>query len=470
MVKDLTLLNIKDALEGLKHQDFTSEQLTKAFLAKIEELDPSYNAFITITKEVALSQAQEADKQISKLGEKAFEKKPLLGVPYALKDNFCTKGVLTTASSSIIKDFVPPYESTVSQKLKDAGAVLLGKTNMDAFAHGSSTESSDFFTTKNPHDKTRLPGGSSGGSAVAVALNMCVFAVGSETAGSIRQPASWCGVVGLKPTYGRVSRYGVIAMASSTDSPGPITKTVWDSAYVLSIIAGHDEKDATSSGEKVPLYHASPDGSKALTIGIARSYFVDGMEPKVKEKAEASIELLRSLGYKLVEVDLLDPKYSIAVYTILQRSEVSSNLARFDGIRYGHNREQFGFEARKRIMMGTYTLSAGYYDKFYSKAQKVRTLIVEDFKKAFSKVDVIVGPISPCTALKIGATKDNAMFGELQDVLVEPSSIAGITGISINCGFDDKKLPIGFGVMADKFAESKVIKVASDLEEALKKN
>ncbi len=463
----LNKLNLFEVIHGLKAKNFTSLEVTTACLNQIDELDSEINAFITVTREHALEEAKKADAEIEKHGEKIFNEKPLLGVPYALKDNFCSKGILTTASSNVIKNFIPPYESTVSQRLKDAGAVLLGKTNMDAFAHGSSTESSDFFVTKNPHDKSKLPGGSSGGSAAAVALDMCIFAIGSETAGSIRQPASWCGITGLKPTYGRVSRYGAIAMASSTDSPGPMTKTVKDAALILTVIAGKDDHDATSSDLPLEDYVTLTNHKKDLVVGIAPSYFVEGMEPEVKSKTLETIELIKKLGYTVKEVDLMDPKYSIAVYTILQRSEVSSNLARFDGIRYGFDREHFGFEARKRIMMGTYTLSAGYYDKYYGTAQKVRTLIVDDFKKAFSKVDVIVGPISPCTALTIGASKDNAMFGELQDVLVEPSSIAGITGISINCGYDSHNMPIGFGIMADKFKEGNVLSLAHQLEKAL---
>lgn len=463
-MKKLNDLTIKECLLGLKSKQFSSEDVTKACLNEIEKEDEKINAFVTVIKNEAIKQAKEADKVISDMGESAFEKYPLLGVPYALKDNFCTKGVLTTASSNVLKNFIPPYESTVSQKLKDAGAVLLGKTNLDAFAHGSSTESSDFFVTKNPYDSKRVSGGSSGGSAVAVAKNFCIFAIGSETSGSIRQPAAWCGVVGFKPTYGRVSRYGVIAMASSTDSPGPITKTVEDSAVVLKIIAGNDKYDATSSFEPILDYENILKTEKKYKVGVAKSYFSYGVDKEVKEKVMESIERLKKMGHKVVEVDLLDPKYATAVYTIVQRSEVSSNLARFDGIRYGFDRTHFGFEAKKRIMLGTYTLSSGYIDKYYIKAQKVRELILQDFENAFKKVDLIIGPTSPSTATKIGEAEGNSMFGELQDALISPSSLTGITGVSINVGFSSAGLPIGAQIMGNKFKEADVLNLAHQLE------
>lgn len=467
-MKQLNELTILETLEGLKSRKFTSTEITKACLAKIKELDDQIKAFITVTEDSALVQAASADKLISEQKEKAFEKYPLLGIPYALKDNFCTKGILTTASSNILRNFIPPYESTVSQRLKDAGAVLLGKTNMDAFAHGSSTETSDFFTTKNPHDLTRLPGGSSGGSAAAVAAHMCIFALGSETAGSIRQPANWCGVVGLKPTYGRVSRYGLISMMSSTDCPGPLTKSVYDAAYVLKVISVKDEFDATCSSEPLKDYvGATSKEDTKLRVGFAPSYFVEGLEAGVKNKIEEAITVIKKLGYSVEEVDLMDPKYSIAVYTIAQRSEVSSNLARFDGIRYGFTREEFGFEAKKRQMLGAYTLSAGYYDKYYTKAQKVRTLIIQNFEEAFKKVDVIVGPISPSVALKIGAFNESAMFGELQDILVEPSAMAGLSAISVPCGTVDN-MPVGLGIMSNRFNEDKVLALAASYEHAVK--
>lgn len=461
-MKRLNELTIEDSLTGLKANKFTSRELTEACLNCIKQDDSKIHAFVTVCEAQALKSADWADSQISEHGLKAFETHPLLGIPYGLKDNFCTEDVLTTASSNVLKNFVPPYESTVSKKLKEAGAVLLGKTNLDAFAHGSSTESSDFFTTLNPVDNSRLPGGSSGGSAAAVAADMCIFAIGSETAGSIRLPASWCGVVGLKPTYGKVSRYGVISMASSLDSPGPLTKSVEDARLVLEVIAGMDEHDATSSSE------LPKKTSKKLKIGVAPSYFMPGMSDEVKAKTLEAVEVLKDAGYEFSDVELLDPKYSIAVYTILQRSEVSSNLARYDGIRFGNSRDEFGFEAKKRIMLGTYTLSAGYHDKYYLKAQKVRTLIVDSFKRAFDKVDVIVAPSTATTAPKVGASVDNAMFGELEDALQEPSSLAGISGISVPFGKDSQGLPIGVQVMANKFEEEKMLEIAKELERHVK--
>jgi len=459
---ELNKLTLKEALEKLKSGEITSRALTEACLFQIERKDPETHAFVTITRDLALQQAKEADDLIVKIGKKAFDEKPLLGIPYALKDNFCTDGVVTTASSNVLKNFVPPYESTVSKKLKEAGAVLLGKTNLDAFAHGSSTETSDFGPTKNPHDLSKSAGGSSGGSAAAVASNMCIFAVGSETAGSIRQPASWCGVVGLKPTFGLVSRYGLIAMASSTDSPGPITKTVGDAEIILDVIQGQDGLDVTSTSRGT-MHRAPTDTNPKLKIGIASSYFVKGIDPKVAESVKVAVEKLKEQGYEVKEIDLLDPKYSIAVYTVIQRSEVSSNLARLDGIRYGNDRRHFGAEAKRRIMLGTYTLSAGYYDQFYTKAQKVRTLIVNDFKKAFKEVDVIIGPTSPVTALPLGLSEKSAMFGEIQDQLLEPSSLAGLPGISIPCGIVNG-LPVGLQIIGDRFKEEKILQVAKDLE------
>lgn len=462
----LNKLTLFEALEGLKSKKFTSVELVSACYKQIEKYDPEIKAFITITKDLALEQARDADKMISQKGLEAFIEKPLLGIPYACKDNFSTKGIQTTAGSNILKGYIPPFESTVTKRLKEAGAVLLGKTNMDAFAHGSSTETSDFFKTKNAWDFERVPGGSSGGSATAVASDMCIFAIGSETAGSIRLPAAWCGVTGLKPSYGRVSRYGVVAMASSTDSPGPLAKTVEDSAYVLNIIAGQDINDATSSHLLVENYVSELDkfDISKIKIGKPKSYFDMDLEKGLKEKIEEAVEEFRKLGAQIVEMDLLDPKYSIAVYTILQRSEVSSNLARYDGIRYGHDRTHFGFEAKKRAMLGTYTLSSGYYDAYYSKAQKVRTIIVEDFNKAFSEVDLIIGPTTPCTAMKFGESDKSSMFGELMDVLAEPSSIAGICGINLPCGLLNE-LPVGVQLMGGMGKESLLLSIAKKYQD-----
>ncbi len=459
---ELYTLTLLDALAGLKAGDFTSIELTKACLDQIHKLNAKVNVFLKVLDEEALENARKSDQLIALRGAQAFEDMPLLGIPYVCKDNFCTLGIETTASSNVLKGFVPPYESTVTTRLKAAGAILLGKTNMDAFAHGSSTETSDFGPTLNPWDLGRVAGGSSGGTGAAIALNMGIFGIGSETAGSIRGPAAWCGVTGLKPSYGRVSRYGVIAMASSTDSPGPICKTALDCAYVTEIIAGIDSQDATSSPEPVTINYQEIQTTPNLNgvrIGVAKSYFLPEIDVELKRRVEASLEVLKKFGAEIIEIDLLDPKYSIAVYTILQRSEVSSNLGRFDGIRYGHTRDAFNTENKKRIMLGTYTLSVGYYDQFYAKAQKVRTLIVEDFKKTFEQVDVIFGPSMPVTALKLGECDNSPMFGEMMDVLYEPSAIAGLCAISVPCGFVNN-LPVAFQLIGPRMKEEAVLKPA----------
>ncbi len=453
-------LNIKQAKEGLKNKKFSSVELTKACLGRIKKVDSKLNAFVTLTETKALEQAKLSDKAI-----KEGVELPLLGIPIAIKDNFSTKGIRTTASSIVLDDYIPPFDATVVEKLKSAGMVLLGKTNMDAWAHGSSTETSDYGASKNPWDIKRLPGGSSGGSAAAVAADETVAAIGSETAGSIRQPASWCGVVGLKPTYGRVSRYGVVAMGSSLDSPGPITKTVEDSAFILDILAGMDEFDATTSPNPKGKYLQNLNKDiKGVRVGISDQYFIKGIDKEVEKVVKTAIKDLEGMGAKIENINLFDPKYAIDVYTIIQRSEVSSNLARYDGIRYGFGRERFAEEAKRRIMFGTYALSSGYYDQYYNKAQQVRTEIVKDFEKAFNKVDVIIAPTSPSLALPLGATKDAAMFGEIADVLVEPSSIAGLAGINIPVGFSNLGLPVGMQIIGPQFSEALVLNVANMYE------
>lgn len=454
-------LTISEAVAGLKSGELSSAELTAACLDQIEARDGEIRAFLTVTREKALEQTRVADQEIADKGAAAFEEKPLLGMPYACKDNYNTKGIETTASSNVLKGYTPPYEATVTKKLADAGAVLLGKTNMDAFAHGSSTETSDFGPTKNPHDLTRSPGGSSGGSGAAVAADMCTFAIGSETAGSIRGPASWCGVTGLKPTYGRVSRYGLIAMASSTDSPGPLTKTAEDAATILQVIAGKDPLDATTSPTETEKYAQEMKNVslKGLKVGKPKSYFEIELEKGVKDCVEAAIQKLSDFGAEIVELDLFDPKYAIALYTILQRSEVSSNLARFDGIRFGQDRDSFGFEAKKRMMLGAYTLSAGYYDEYYTKAQKVRTLVVEDFARAFEKVDVIAGPAMPCIATKLEEGEKSALYGEMMDILNEPGAIAGLPAVCIPCG-ESAGMPVGLQFMGPMFSESLLLGTA----------
>ena len=456
----LNNLTLTQAKEGLKKKEFTSAELTRACIEKIDKTDDKLNAFVTRTTDEALKQANLSDKAISDGIDL-----PLLGIPIAIKDNFSTKGVKTTASSKVLENYIPPFDSTVVEKLKEAGAVILGKTNMDAWAHGSSTETSDYGASKNPWDTKHLPGGSSGGSAASVAANQTIAAIGSETAGSIRQPASWCGVVGLKPTYGRVSRYGVIAMGSSLDSPGPITKTVEDSALILEVLAGKDGMDATTSANPVLKYSGKlRKNIKELKIGISNEYFIKGIDKEVETGVRAAIKKLESAGAKIETIKLFDPKYAIDVYTIIQRSEVSSNLARYDGIRFGNGRDAFRDEAKRRIMFGTYALSSGYYDQYYNKAQQVRTVIINDFNKAFEKVDVIIAPTSPSLALPVGATKDAAMFGEIADVLVEPSSIAGLAGINIPIGFSNSGLPVGMQIIGPQFSEDLVLSVAFEYE------
>lgn len=458
---DLNNLTIASAKKGLKEKKFSSLELTQAYLERIKSVEPKIKAYVTVAEEEALKNAKAADEKLAK-----GEDLPLLGIPLSIKDNFNTTGILTTASSNVLNNFIPPYDATVVSKLKEAGMVLLGKTNLDAFAHGSSTETSDFGASKNPWNTEHLPGGSSGGAAASMASNECVVAIGSETAGSIRQPAAWCGVVGLKPTYGRVSRYGVIAMASSLDCPGPIASTVEDTALILQILAGRDPKDATTSPKEVPDYlkNINKDIS-GLTIGISDEYFIEGIDPEVEASVKDAIKVFEKMGAKVKKIKLFDPSHSVAVYTILQRSEVSSNLARYDGIRYGNNRSNFGSEAKRRIMLGTYALSAGYYDQFYNKAQKVRTLIVEDFNNAFKEVDLILAPTSPSLAMEIGASNSSPMFGELADMLVEPSSIAGLPGISVPVGFSKSGLPIGMQIIGPQFSEELIINAAHKYEQ-----
>ncbi|MFA5776484.1 MAG: Asp-tRNA(Asn)/Glu-tRNA(Gln) amidotransferase subunit GatA [Patescibacteria group bacterium] len=461
-------VTIKEAIDGLKSKAFTSYGLTKACLDEIKKLDGYLKAFIKVLEDSSLEQAKTADKQIEARGVEAFDAQLLLGIPYVCKDNYSTLGIETTAASNILKGYIPPYESTVTERLKKSGAILLGKTNLDAFGHGGTTDASDFFVSRNPWDLTRVPGGSSGGSAVAVASHLCTFAIGSDTGGSIRCPASWCGVTGLKPSYGRVSRYGLIAMASSTDSPGPITKNVEDSALLLGVLAGHDPKDATSSKDVVDDYSKAVGDFdiKKLRIGVPRSYFeIDFETPEIKNRIMEGIDLLKKSGAEVREIDLLHPKYAVAVYTVIQRSEVSSNLARFDGIRFGCTRDVFGYEAKRRMMLGTYTLSAGYYDEYYAKAQKVRTLIIDGFNKAFKDVDVIVGPTLPNLPVPIGQLDSSPIFGELIDMLQIPGSMAGLPVISVPCGYA-KGFPVGMQIIGPHFAEGKVLSIAKAFQDS----
>ncbi len=453
-LNELTLIEAKRLLD---RKEISSLELTSACLEAIESQDKKLNAFVTVLRDDALDAAKRADKE--------GINKPLSGIPIAMKDNFLTKGQRTTASSKVLDQFMPPYDATVTRKLKEAGAIIIGKTNMDAWAHGSSTETSDYGPTLNPHDHTKLPGGSSGGSAAAVAAEEVIAAIGSETAGSTKQPASWCGVVGLKPTYGRVSRYGVVAMGSSLDSPGPLSKTVTDSALILTQIAGLDARDATTSPLPVPDYFKALDATiTGLRIGLPFEYFLASALPGVNDLVKKVASVCEKLGATIIPVHILDPKYSIANYTIIQRSEVSSNLARYDGIRYGNDRTFMGAEAKRRIMLGTYALSSGYKDAYYKKAEAVRELLKQDFTRVFESVDVLLAPTSPTTALSLGSSQDQAMFGELQDMLLEASSLAGLPSINVPCGLIGK-LPVGAQFIAPHWGEQRVLNVAHAYEQ-----
>lgn len=451
---DLYRLTVTQAREKLRSKEISAEELVGDCLARIKSLDEKVKAYVTVNEKEVLG-------QVSALAEEKRQKQPLWGIPIAVKDNFLTVGTRTTASSKVLENYQPVYESTVTQRLRQAGAVIIGKTNMDAWAHGSSTETSQFFTTRNPWDLNRLPGGSSGGSAAAIAADLAIGAIGSETAGSIRQPAAWCGVVGFKPSYGVVSRWGVIAMASSLDCPGPMTKTVADARLIFEVIAGKDPKDATS----VELKAGAEKPVKSIKIGIPKEYFPKEASEEVKEAALKALAVFEGLGVEAKEVSLVDPQYSIADYTIVQRSEVSSNLARYDGIRYGRGRELFGQEAKRRIMLGTHALSSGYYDAYYLWAEKARTLLIRDFEKVFKEVDLLLAPTTPCVALPVGSTTNDPMFGEIQDVLVEASSLAGLPGLNLPGGFSAEGLPIGFQLIGPRFAENLLLCLGEKYQE-----
>ncbi len=476
-MNDLHQLTIGQAHQFLKEKKISSVELTEASLAHLAKVENKVHACVTISEDTALKQAKEADKAI-----RSGEIKPLTGIPTLIKDVMCTKDIRTTCSSKILENFVPPYDATVIEKLKAEKAIILGKTNMDEFAMGSSNENSAFFPTLNPWDLSRVPGGSSGGSTVAVATDEAIYALGSDTGGSIRQPAGFCSVVGLKPTYGRVSRFGLIAFASSLDQIGPITKTVADSALVLNIIAGHDPRDSTSVPQPVPDYTKSliPD-LKSMRLGIPKEYFVEGMQKEVRASIETAIKKLEELGAK-VDWDASLPltKYALAVYYIIAPSEASANLARYDGVKYGFSYQdtdnmweamektkQFGFgaEVKRRIMLGTYALSAGYYDAYYLKAQKVRTLIRRDFAQAFEKYDALVTPTSPTVPFKLGEKVDDPVQMYLSDVCTLPINIAGLPGISIPAGFADG-LPIGMQIIGKPFDEETVLHIAFAYEQA----
>ena len=470
-------LTIHEAHKLLEGREISSVELTKALLERIAAVEDKIRACVTVTAELALRQAEEADAAI-----KSGDITPLSGVPVLIKDVICTRGIRTTCSSRMLENFVPPYDSFVIKKLRAQKAVLLGKTNMDEFAMGSSTEHSAFFPTHNPWELDCVPGGSSGGSAAAVSGDEAVYALGSDTGGSIRQPAGFCNLVGLKPTYGRVSRFGLIAFASSLDQIGPITKDVTDCALVMNAIAGYDPMDSTSVSYPVPDYTSSLEGDlKGLKIGVPKEYFTEGMQPGVRSALEKAIRKLGELGASIDrEVSLPHTKYVLAVYYIVAPSEASANLARYDGVKYGFSEQDagsvieavertrqlgFGPEVKRRIMLGTYALSAGYYDAYYLKAQKVRTLVKREFEQAFEKYDALVTPTSPTVAFKLGARTEDPLQMYLSDVCTLPVNIAGIPAISIPAGFSDG-LPVGMQIMGKPFGEETILKIAFAYEQA----
>ena len=475
-MSELTGMTLAGALEGLRNKAFSSTELTGAYLKAVEAGRP-LNAFVLETPDHALAQAKAADERLAK-GEAG----PLEGAPLGIKDLFCTKGYASTAGSKILGNFVSPYDATVIEKLKAAGAVVFGRLNMDEFAMGSSTENSAFGLTRNPWDPARIPGGSSGGSAAAVVADECIASLGTDTGGSVRQPAALCGCVGLKPTYGRVSRYGLVAYASSLDQIGPMTKDVRDAATLLGVISGADRRDSTSVPEPVPNYVAALDGKiKGLKLGLPKEYRVGGLDAEVKAAVDAAVKQYEQLGAEIVEISLPHTDYAIAVYYIIATAEASANLARFDGIRYGARVEGsdpielyaktrgagFGDEVKRRIILGTYVLSSGYYDAYYLRAQKVRTLIRNDFLKAFETVDAIVTPTSPTAAFKIGEKSGDPLQMYLSDIFTISCNLAGICGISLPCGFTkNPRLPIGLQLLGKPFGEETLLKLAHAYEQA----
>jgi aspartyl-tRNA(Asn)/glutamyl-tRNA(Gln) amidotransferase subunit A len=473
----LNSFNIEDIGSGVRSQSMTATALAESCYARIERDDPKIGAFLTLSKERALAKADEVDQR-AKRGD---ELPALAGVPVAIKDVLVTEGTRSTAGSKILGNYIPPYDATVVKRLDAAGAVMLGKTNCDEFAMGSSNENSAWKPVHNPRDLSRVPGGSSGGSAAAVAADMAVVSLGSDTGGSIRQPAALCGVVGLKPTYGRVSRYGLIAFASSLDHVGPFGKCVKDVAAVLQVIAGRDAMDSTSAEVAVPDYLADLEKPvRGLKVGVAKEYFGEGLDREVRAAVESAIQKLASLGCEIVEVSLPHTKYAIPAYYIIATAEASANLARFDGVRYGfraqgvkslsemyrRTRDQgFGTEVKRRIMLGTYALSAGYYDAYYLKAQQVRTLLAQDFEEAFRKVDAIVTPTSPTAAFKIGEKVDDPLAMYLADIYTVTANLAGVPGISVPCGETKERLPIGLQILGRHFDESTVMRVGYAYEQ-----
>ena len=464
--------------DNLVNKEITSLELTKSVLARIDEVEGDVQAYLTFTREEALAQAKAVDEKIAKGEEIAF----LEGIPGAIKDNICTKGIKTTCASKILQKFVPPYDATVMQKLDAQNPVVLGKTNLDEFAMGGSTENSAYHPTCNPWNTDCVPGGSSGGSAAAVAAGTAVWALGSDTGGSIRQPASFCGVVGMKPTYGRVSRYGLVAYASSLDQIGPITKDVTDCAHILNIIAGRDEMDSTSLDVQVPDFtKALVQDVKGLKIGLPKEYFVKGMDPEVEAAVKNGVKELEKLGAEVVEISLPNTDYAISTYYLIAPAEAATNLARYDGVSYGERAEDaadlvemmtktrtqyLGEEVKRRIMIGNYALSAGYYDAYYLKALKVRRLVKEDYDKAFKDVDVIICPAAPSVAYKIGEKIANPLEMYLQDACTVPLNLAGLPGISVPCGYNKDKMPIGMQIIGKALDEETILRVAYTYEQS----
>ena len=475
---DLDSLTIDSARTAVTERKTTATALAEAFYNKIQKDDPQIGAYLILSK----NRAMETAGRIDRLVAQGADLPPLGGVPVGIKDVMVTRGVRSTAGSKILGNYIPPYDCTAVARMEAAGAIVLGKLNCDEFAMGSSNENSAFHPVRNPRDTSRVPGGSSGGSAAAVAAGMAVVALGSDTGGSIRQPASFCGVVGLMPTYGRVSRYGLIAFASSLDHIGPLARTVKDAAIVLRTIAGRDPMDSTSADVPVPDYVAELEKPiRGLKIGVAKEYFGEGLDSEVRNAVETAIEKLRSLGCEIVPVSLLHTEYAIPTYYIVATAEASSNLARFDGVRYGYRArnaralsdmyrrsrdEGFGAEVKRRIMLGTYALSAGYYDAYYLKAQKVRTLLTRDFDEAFKKVDAIVTPTSPTAAFKLGEKVNDPLAMYLADIYTVTADLAGIPGISIPCGETHEKLPIGLQILGRHFDEATILRVAHAYEQA----
>ncbi len=470
-------LTISQAAAQLRDRRISSRELTQAVLERIDAVEGRICAFISIQADLALAQADTADKMIAE-----GRSTPLTGIPLALKDLICTEGIRTTCASRILENFIPPYDATVVRKLKNAGAVLIGKVNMDEFAMGSSTENSAFKTTHNPWDVSRIPGGSSGGSAAAVAADMCLGSLGSDTGGSIRQPASHCGVVGMKPTYGRVSRFGLVAFASSLDQIGPITKDMRDCALMLNAISGHDPQDSTSVPEPVPDYTSFLNGDlKGLVAGIPKEYHASaGLDPEVASAVNRAVQTLQDLGVRCVEVSLPHTEYAVAAYYVIAPCEASSNLARYDGVKYGFRDQAagslidmyrntrskgFGLEVQRRIILGTYSLSAGYYDAYYGKASQVRTLIMDDFKNAFQSCDLLLSPVTPTPAFTIGDNTDDPLTMYLSDVFTLSANLAGIPGMSVPCGFSAGGLPIGLQLMGPHFSEGTLLKTAYHFEQ-----